>query len=156
MITKEINIDELPRELRNLGRMIGRNAVRAMRRTAAFGRQAVLRTSASLGPARPFATGAYEAAWNVRDTKKGAQLYNPLPYAIVIEKGRKPGGKMPPVSAIEKWLRVKGKASGDVRSTAYLIARAIAKNGTKGRHILEKTMPAIQARAKVELSKLVR
>lgn len=58
-------------------------------------------------------------------------VFNPKRYALPVEFGRKPG-RMPPVSAIERWVQIKGIASGkDVRSIAYLIARAIGRRGTR-------------------------
>lgn len=48
----------------------------------------------------------------------------------VVETGRRPG-KMPPVSAIQKWLE-SGKVSftGKAESVAWAIAKTIAKNGS--------------------------
>jgi hypothetical protein len=65
-------------------------------------------------------------------------------YADIIEEGRKPNSRMPPVSAIEKWMREKplklrGPKGGFVkttpqglRSAAFAIARAIGKRGIVG------------------------
>ena len=64
-------------------------------------------------------------------------------YFPFVEEGRKPG-KMPPVSAIAKWIRIKPiklrdlktgkfikKSKGNVNSVAYLIARKIGAFGVK-------------------------
>ena len=65
-------------------------------------------------------------------------------YADVIEYGRKPGAKMPPVSAIEKWIRIKPlklrnrqgefiKATESaIKSAAFAIAKSIGENGIEG------------------------
>ena len=49
--------------------------------------------------------------------------------------GRPAGGKMPPIQAIEKWIRDKGISAIEkkisVSSLAYLIARKIGREGTK-------------------------
>lgn len=47
-------------------------------------------------------------------------------------------GKMPPISAIQKWLVKKHIAplNKNIRSTAFVIARAIQRDGHKGRPIL--------------------
>jgi hypothetical protein len=65
-------------------------------------------------------------------------------YADVIEFGRKPNSKMPPVAAIEKWIRMKPlklrnkqgefikSTESAIKSAAYNIARSIGKNGIVG------------------------
>lgn len=53
-------------------------------------------------------------------------------YAEYIEYGTDPRERMPPVDAIERWVRRKGIASGkDARGVAFAIARSIQKNGTE-------------------------
>lgn len=65
-------------------------------------------------------------------------------YADVIEMGRKPGARMPPSSAIEKWIKMKPlklrnrqgefiKATESaIKSAAFAIAKSIGKNGIEG------------------------
>ena len=48
-------------------------------------------------------------------------------YGRYVEFGRKPG-KMPPISALEPWVRLKLKAKNP-RAVAFLIARKIAREG---------------------------
>lgn len=48
-------------------------------------------------------------------------------YAIVVHEGRRPGSRMPPVSAIRAWARRKGVDE----DAAYPIARAIGQRGTR-------------------------
>ena len=67
-------------------------------------------------------------------------------YWWYIENGRGPG-KMPPISAIEKWIEVKpiipDSINGKVPTTkqlAYMIARSIGEKGTSGTHALDKTI----------------
>ena len=67
-------------------------------------------------------------------------------YWWYIENGRGPG-KMPPISAIEKWIEVKpiipDSRNGKVPTTsqlAYVIARSIGEKGTSGTHALDKTI----------------
>ena len=63
-----------------------------------------------------------------------------------IEKGRRPG-KMPPLGAIEKWIKVKpvipkpynGKLPTE-KQLAFLIGRKIALEGTEARHPLRDTL----------------
>lgn len=62
-------------------------------------------------------------------------------YWYYVDNGRK-AGKMPPISKIEEWIKVKrpfGKSQKQLpspRSLAYLIARKIGREGTKGTHDL--------------------
>lgn len=67
-----------------------------------------------------------------------------LEYWKYVENGRR-AGKMPPISAIEKWIEIKpiiprpmvnGKLPTQ-KQLAYLIARKIGLEGTKGRGILQ-------------------
>ena len=65
-------------------------------------------------------------------------------YADVIEFGRRPNSKMPPVSAIEKWIRMKPlklrnrqgefikSTESAIKSAAYNIARSIGEKGIEG------------------------
>jgi hypothetical protein len=65
-------------------------------------------------------------------------------YADVVEKGRRPGRRMPPPDAIARWMEVKrirprSKSGGFEKSTpakrksmAFLIARSIGKKGIPG------------------------
>jgi hypothetical protein len=53
------------------------------------------------------------------------------PFIMVVETGRKEG-RMPPVSAIRRWLET-GKVSfeGEIENAAWAISKAIAKNGSR-------------------------
>lgn len=65
-----------------------------------------------------------------------------LEYWKYIEYGRRAGAKMPPISAIEKWIQVKkivpyannGKVP-TIRQLAFLIARSISVKGIRPRPI---------------------
>lgn len=74
----------------------------------------------------------------------GAVVSN-WPYAAAVEYGRKPG-KMPPVDAIELWVRRKLQIDDDkrARSVAFVIARAIGRRGTVGRYMAQLGLSAAQ------------
>ena len=73
-------------------------------------------------------------------------------YADVIEFGRKPNSKMPPVSAIEKWIRIKPlklrnrqgefikSTESAIKSAAYAIAKSIGINGIEGIHYYQEAI----------------
>lgn len=75
-------------------------------------------------------------------------------YWDVIERGRRPNKKPPPIDAIMDWIkkkpiRLQGKGGGFIKSTpqaqraaAYLIARAIGKRGIEGIHFYEEAIQA--------------
>lgn len=60
---------------------------------------------------------------------------SPLVHMLVLERGRKPGGRMPPVEAIRAWLVRKG---GDA-SMAFVVARAIARRGLPAHKMFEES-----------------
>ena len=93
-------------------------------------------------------------------TTKG-HVYSELPYAEVMEDGRRPG-KFPPRDAIEPWVaeKVMGGALGrapkgtpeaQVRSLTFLISRSIARKGIEGRKFFAFAM----ARVKVGMPRFV-
>ncbi len=86
------------------------------------------------------ATGAYRDDWRAkRRTQNGSigvLVYNTKIYAPNIEYGRRPG-RMPPVTAIRKWLQVKFSLPyRRAKRLAWPIAGAIKKNGIRGRKIM--------------------
>lgn len=99
---------------------------------------------------QPVDRGTYKGSFRAEDTKEGAVFYNSAPYAGVIEEGRRPGSRMPPIDVIAAWVRRKNKwgsasaksskkPEAQVRAIAYLIARSIGRRGLPAREILAKT-----------------
>lgn len=73
-----------------------------------------------------------------------------MDYWKYIENGRA-AGKMPPISAIQKWVEIKpvlprpmsnGKLP-TVQQLSYLIAHKIGLEGTKGKHILQRSIDEV-------------
>lgn len=99
-------------------------------------------------------TGAlYNFTWNVEYNGEIFQLQLNLPKEwYFVEHGRKPSAKMPPVSAIENWIKVRRLVprakNGKVPSTrgfAFAIAKKIQKEGFyspnhTGKHTLERSL----------------
>lgn len=70
---------------------------------------------------------------------------SPLEYVPVIEYGRKPGGKFPPVDAIRLWVKRKlGVPEKEIDSVAFLVGRHIAKYGTEGVHMFKEGFEAAE------------
>ncbi len=85
----------------------------------------------------------------VRSTSAKVDLPRNLDYYHVMEKGRRPGGRLPPLSAIAAWARRKGIS----QSLVFPIALSIAKRGIKGRFFMKqgkvaagKAMPGLLKR----------
>jgi hypothetical protein len=65
-------------------------------------------------------------------------------YADVIEEGRRAGAKMPPVKAIEDWIKIKRlklrnrqgefikSTESSIKSAAFAMAKSIGENGIEG------------------------
>jgi hypothetical protein len=76
-------------------------------------------------------------------------------YFDVIEQGRRPNKRMPPVDAIMRWIdekpvRLQKKGGGFIKATpqakraaAYLIARSIAKKGIEGIYYYEEAIKQV-------------
>lgn len=76
---------------------------------------------------------------NISSTKASVSLPRNLAYYHVMEEGRRPGGRMPPVDAIAGWLRRRGSSAN-----AFVVARSIARRGIKGRFFMRQGFVATQ------------
>lgn len=80
------------------------------------------------------ASGKWDKEKTVTTSESGTVVSAKIegaPYTRQLQFGRKPG-KFPPLAAIEQWINDKGIVPEiPIRSLAYLIARKIAKEGTK-------------------------
>lgn len=78
-------------------------------------------------------------------------IFNLEEYWKWVEYGRKPG-KMPPIGAIENWIRIKpvipnavdGKVP-DTKQLAWMIARHIGRVGTRAYYPLHLTQTSVEA-----------
>lgn len=71
----------------------------------------------------------------VKETSEGVfeLVFNMPDYAIYIDKGRKPGARMPPQKPIEAWLKKKGIPL----TASFPIRRSIAARGVKPKPFLD-------------------
>lgn len=88
---------------------------------------------------------------SIKDDKVGDLEYEAGPhvnYAEFVVQGRQPGGRMPPLSAIADWVRVKQLgAPGKERHLAWAIARKIATQGTPAQDFQTPVYERMQGRA---------
>ena len=137
-----MNVRDFPRWMRNLSAQYPK-AIRTGLRRAAQRSLAYVTTTAinTAEPYPPVDRGMYRRAWKVQDTPEGARLLNDMPYAAVIEYGRRPG-RMPPVDVLAGWVRRKfGLKEKEARGIAFAIARKIAAKGTAPRFVILNSFP---------------
>ena len=82
-----------------------------------------------------------------------------VPYAGYVEFGRRPGGAMPPWregSPLYRWVvRNLESRNGDFESVAFLVARAIARRGTRGRRMFTRALEDNQRRVDGRIRELL-
>lgn len=81
------------------------------------------------------------------------------PYAGYVEFGRRPGGAMPPWregSPLYRWVvRNLESRDGNFESAAFLVARAIARRGMRGRRMFARAFEENQGRIDKRIRELV-
>ncbi len=166
-----VELAELASVLRHTGKLMHSNGVKALRKTAKYGKKEALTTAKKTrDPYRIKASGEYQnpSRWVIQNTKNGAILSPTAKHALFVERGRRPG-KKPPFGRILAWAFQKKiglrrgaspttAVSGTARTRRIVkaIQWSIAKHGTKGRWPLKRTMPKIAKRAQMEINKSVR
>lgn len=104
-----------------------------------IGRTYAERLKLNLKKDRSYASGSLEKSISYRiDGSK--LIIESAEHLWWVSKGRKKG-KMPPVSNIKKWvstknIQIKGRTQ---EQTAWIISKSIAKKGTKGTNVIERT-----------------
>lgn len=167
MATVRISIQDLPKALRERSQKRYAAAVKAIQVGAALHAPAEIQASIdATQPRAPVDRAEYRRSWQTRSTDDGAQVYSTSPYASVIEWGRRPGARMPPVKAIAAWVARKGLVSGRTQSDregaaaglAFAIARKIARQGLPAKRVLERArqrfLPLIVADVRDALRKV--
>jgi hypothetical protein len=113
--------------------------------TAAFEQSVVQFTPRGAGPVHLFQTVTSEVR-GAPVSLTGRVFSTDIPVKVAsVVNGRKPG-KWPPYgagSSLRLWVeRMIGGSDAEIKSTAFLIARAIGKRGTTGAHMFEKGFQA--------------
>ncbi len=93
-----------------------------------------------------------------RDALRGV-VASRAPYAGYVEFGRRPGGAMPPWregSPLHRWVvRNLESRDGDFESTAFLVARAIARRGIPGRRMFARAFEDNRSRIEGRIRELL-
>ncbi len=92
-------------------------------------------------------TGHFLSSWEANPTQQGGSFgvliqvpNSKAPYAAVIEYGRRPGSRPPPVEPIARWAQRRLRLPYEqAKGIAFGIARSIGRRGLKGRRILTGT-----------------
>lgn len=105
-----------------------------------------------------FDTGGYKRSWKfaVMHISGGCKLTltNTHPASDVIERGRRPGSRMPPPKALEAWVRRKLKVSkAAAPQVAWAVAASIGRKGIQGKHVLEKAGDEIEKLTREEVAR---
>lgn len=126
-------------------------AVAAVRRTVKVNGPRIVQASIDETSPAPVDRGTYRRSWRYDDLPNGAQITNSVPYASVIEGGRRPGARQPPTEALVGWVKRKGLVKGrgksadaEARGVAFIIARAIAKRGLPAKGVLKRALERLR------------
>lgn len=168
MPTVKLTLDQLPAWARSLGKRLKPATVRGLQRGAMQALPVLQDATRFAPPASPAGqpgavnTGALLRGWRAVPEPNGVLVTNSVPYAPVVEYGRRAGARQPPLRVIEQWARRRLRLNAkEAKAAAYPIARAIAKRGLDARLILtdkltplkELVMVAVRAELRRELGK---
>jgi len=106
-------------------------------------------------------TPGFKGSWKTDPLHNGAELRNDIPYAGVIEHGRRPGRPGPPIEPIRQWVMRKLVANGEVEAKdAESVARAVRwsihHKGTKPRFVLRDTVAQMRVWFPAEAVRVLR
>jgi len=161
---RKVNIAEATRWHQELGRNYWPTVIKGAK-LGAYRGQALLQERSDM---LAFDRGDYKRAWKVSVDSKSVRFFNALAYAGVIEQGRRPGAKMPPLEALIPWVRrhlkieytarsgetktrKPRKDSEEERRLAFIVARAIKERGIEGKHVLEGACDDLQRILEMEI-----
>lgn len=150
MATVVMSISQWSKEMKKLGKNFKPTVLRGMRSGALRTIPLLQQRTRDVGAVD---TGNYLRRWRTRAISNGVEVTNSAPYAAVIEYGRRPGARFPPISAIRRWAKLKlGLSEAQAKAAAFPIARAIAKRGQKPRSVLTSVEPQITKAIEAEVA----
>lgn len=85
-------------------------------------------------------TGALARSLASESKDLSARVFSTLAYAKPVEEGRRAGAQMPPPNALVGWMRRHGLDG----VSPFVIARAIARRGIKGRFFMKRALEALR------------
>lgn len=120
-------------------------------------------------------SNSIEGSCDMRGGNAEAIASSSVPYALIVDTGRKPG-KMPPEEPIRRWVELKlfkrggfmrkklaaqgrkrartGERQREINSLVYLIRRKIGREGTKPTHYIDKGLTAATPALKRRMEQL--
>ena len=104
--------------------------------------------------AAPVRTGAGRRSIGITSINNGHAIVSDL-HMLVMEEGRKPGSRMPPVEPLKRWVRrvwgVRGRRQTD--AAAFRLAISIARKGIKPRRFFEQAIERATVQEKAQLDR---
>lgn len=91
-------------------------------------------------PRPPVDTGTYRRGWQAAKIENGAELYNAVKYAGVIEHGRRQGARRPPAKALIPWVLRKGLVQKVMQEQAVKRANRPRRRRRKRAHTAVRKM----------------
>lgn len=181
-MTQKIALRNMPEAMRGMEREIAKLILRVIHDEAYKSQGMIIpQMIASAKPYQPTDQGIYAASHEVWKDEAGATIGSTVPYAPVIEYGRRPGQRMPPEQPIQEWVKRKlakkinqrwrkqrkKKRGGKRTSKAEWMAKAIQRTtsavrwkihlkGTKPRHIYTRAHPLMKKSLGASLRRMKR
>ena len=109
-----------------------------------------------IGEGGAFDTGNYQRRWQAIPIANGVRVTNTAPYSGIIEDGRRPDSRFPPLAVIARWaMRRLHLSAKEAKSAAFPIAQSIARRGLKARRVLGNASDEIKRAINDELQKVL-
>lgn len=135
MPTFIVSPEALARDLEATGRGLLAEVVEVVRTTVKLHAPAIAQSLIDGEDPKPVDRGTYRRSFRAQDVRNGVVFYNSAAHGPIIEDGRRPGARMPPVDVLLDWVRRKGlgrELVGPVKASAGPRQRG-AKRGPSDR-----------------------